>query len=161
DFGYGAVALLSIDGKLVHSNAEYFSVSTPIWKTAIQGSGFLTWYGREKELKPHVEGNRRDYCNVEEAFSWQPSSWNDLNPTNEDWWTGQGNAHNSRAGLLEWSSNSHSNGIKLITYSWPSSSGKRGMDQGQRFPDELCRDDDGVGGRLDLDDFELYDLTHD
>jgi len=42
EFGYGAVATVSVGGRPVHSATEYFSVSTPIWKTAIQGSGFKT-----------------------------------------------------------------------------------------------------------------------
>ena len=59
EFGYGAMATLLIDGKPIHTATEYFSVSTPIWKTAIQGSGFITWYGRDYFLKPHVEANRK------------------------------------------------------------------------------------------------------
>ncbi len=158
-FGYGAVATLFVDGHEAHTNAEYFSVGTPIWKTAIQGSGFLSWYGRENKFKPHVEANRRAYINVEEAFSWQPSSWTDLNPSGEDWWTGQGNFHNSRKGLLEWSGLSHSNGIKLITYSWASTSGKAGFDAGRRFPFLLARYANGIGSGVDLEALEMCDMT--
>jgi hypothetical protein len=160
DFGFGAVATVSNDGRPVHTNVEYFSVSTPIWRTAIQGSGFLTWYGHEALFPEHVASNRREYINVEEAFSWQPSSWTDLNPTNDDWWSGQGNAHNSLKGLREWMGLSHSNGIKLTTYSWATASGKRGFDQGRVHPDILCRDETGVAGGVDLDDLDLQDFTH-
>ena len=160
EYGYAAVATVSVGGRPVHTNTEYFSVSTPIWKTAIQGSGFITWFGREAQLAPHVDGNRRDYINVEEAFSWQPSSWTDLNPTTDDWWTGQGNAHNSLKGLREWMGRSHSNGIKMITYSWPTVSGKAGFDWAQRFPDTLCRDETGVAARIGLGDLHLWGVTH-
>lgn len=160
EYGHAAVATVSVDGKPVHSNAEYFSVSTPIWKTAIQGSGFISWYGRESDFESHVEGNRNAYVNVEEAFSWQPSSWSDLNPTNETWWAGQNQFHNSMAGLREWMARSHSNGIKMITYSWPTISGKSGFDWGRRFPDLLCRERSGVAPKIDLDDLALYDIVH-
>jgi len=159
EYGHAAVATLTVDGKPVHSAAEYFTVSTPIWKTAIQGNGFITWYGREHQFAQHVEDNRRAYVNVEEAFSWQPSSWTDLNPTTETWWSGQNGFHNSLSGLREWIGRSHSHGIKMITYSWPSASGKAGFDFGRRFPDILCRDEGGLA-QIDLEDLALYDITH-
>ncbi len=158
EYGYGAAATLLVNGGNVHSNAEYFSVSMPIWKTAIQGSGFLIWHGREDSFAEHVESTRRAYCNVEEAFSWQPSSWTDLNPTNQLWFTGQGDACNSLAGLREWFKHSHSNGIKLITYSWASISGKPGFDWGRRFPDILCREKGGIP-QTDEEDLDLSAVT--
>lgn len=158
EYGHAAVATVSVGGKAVHSATEYFSVSTPIWKTAIQGSGFLTWYGREKFFAEHVDYNRRVYVNVEEAFSWQPSSWTDLNPTNETWWSGQNDFHNSLSGLREWMARSHSNGIKMITYSWPAASGKPGFDLGRRFPDILCREKGGIPG-TDNEDLALRGIT--
>ncbi len=159
EYGHEAVATVSVAGRPVHSRSEYFSVGVPVWKTAIQGDGFLTWYGREPYLADHVDENRRAYINVEEAFSWQPSSWTDLNPTTADWWTGQGGAHNSRAGLMEWMARSHSNGIKMITYSWASASGKSGFDLGRRFPDILCREKMGVAPNIDLEDLRLQGIT--
>jgi len=160
EYGYAAVATVSANGRVVHTNTEYFSVSTPIWKTALQGSGFISWYGREPQLAKHVEDNRRAYINVEEAFSWQPSSWTDLNPTTDDWWSGQGNGHNSMKGLREWMARSHSNGIKMITYSWPAVSGKTGFDWSQRFPDIMCREEMGVAPKVALDDLNLWEVTH-
>ena len=159
EYGHEAFATVSVDGKPVHSASEYFTVSTPIWKTALQGSGFITWYGREHQFAQHVEHNRRAYINVEEAFSWQPSSWTDLNPTTETWWTGQNGFHNSIAGLREWSGRSHRHGIKMITYSWASASGKSGFDWGRRFPDILCRDQNGLA-QVDLEDLRLQPYTH-
>ena len=159
EYGHEAAATVSVDGKPVHSASEYFSVSTPIWKTAIQGNGFITWYGREHQFAQHVEHNRRAYINVEEAFSWQPSSWTDLNPTTETWWTGQNGFHNSRSGLREWVGRSHRHGIKMITYSWASASGKSGLDFGRRFPEILCRDKGGLAP-VDLEDLRLNTYTH-
>ena len=95
EYGHGACAEIIVNGQTVHSLTDYFSVSTPVWKTALQGSGFISWYGRESQFAQHVADCRRDYLNVEEAFSWEPSSFTDLNPTTEDWWTGQCNFHNS------------------------------------------------------------------
>ncbi len=142
-FGHEARATVLNASQPVHAASEYFSVGAPIWKTAMQGSGFLTWFGREFQFPEHVETNRLHYINVEEAFSWQPSSWTDLNPTTEDWWTGQGNAHNSLRGLRQWMDLSHREGIKLITYSWPSASGPSGIEWGRRHPELVTH----VGGR--------------
>ena len=161
EYGYGACAELIVADKTVHTATEYFSVSTPVWKTSLQGSGFLTWYGREGEFPEHVAGARKSYINVEEAFSWQPSSWTDLNPTTEVWHTGQGNAHNSLKGLRLWMSLSHSNGIKLTTYNWPTASGPVGLEWARRYPDLWCYGDVGPGrGSFDLEDLRLYDITH-
>ena len=161
EYGYGACAELLVAGQPVHAATEYFSVSTPVWKTSLQGSGFLTWYGREDEFPAHVAGNRKSYINVEEAFSWQPSSWTDLNPTTEVWHTGQGNAHNSLKGLRLWMSLSHSNGIKLTTYNWPTASGPVGLEWARRYPDLWCYGEVGPGrGSFDLEDLRLYDITH-
>jgi len=159
EFGYGARAEVLVAGMAVHSLTHYFSVSAPIWKTALQGSGFLTWYGREHEFPEHVANNRRNYINVEEAFSWQPSSWTDLNPTGTHWFAGQLDAHNSRRGLDLWMGLSHSNGIKLITYSWPTASGANGFDWARRHPDLICRNPIGLGRDYDVDEFQLDSLT--
>ena len=161
EFGHEAHVTLVTAGKTVHEAAEFFSVGAPIWKTAIQGSGFLTWFGREFQFPEHVESNRRAYVNVEEAFSWQPSSWTDLNPAGDDWWTGQGNAHNSLKGLRLWMSLSHTNGIKLITYSWPSASGPAGIEWGRRHPDLVTHVGVGLASEFhDVEDLRLYDLLH-
>jgi len=71
----------------------------------------------DDDAREHVADNRRAYINVEEAFSWQPSSWTDLNPTNEAWWAGQNDFHNSLSGLREWMARSHSNGISVYSHS--------------------------------------------
>lgn len=161
EYGHEAHVTIVAAGKTVHEAAEYFSVGAPIWKTGLQGSGFLTWFGREFQFPEHVESNRRSYINVEEAFSWQPSSWTDLNPTGEDWWTGQGNAHNSLKGLRQWMGLSHSNGIKLITYSWPSASGPAGIEWGRRHPDLITHVQVGLASEFhDVEDLRLYDLLH-
>ena len=159
EYGVGAQAELLVAGQPVHALTDYFSVSTPVWKTSIQGSGFLTWYGREDSFPEHVANNRNNYINVEEAFSWQPSSWTDLNPTNADWFTGQGDAHNSRTGLDLWMSLSHSNGIKLTTYNWPTASGAAGFEWVRRHPDLVCHNPVGMGKNYDVEDFRLNDLT--
>ena len=162
EFGLEARAEVLVDGKAVHSASEFFSVSTPIWKTAIQGSGFLTWHGREHEFDGHVRGNREIYVNVEEAFSWQPSSWTDLNPTGDDWWSGQNNFHNSMTGLHKWMSLNHSNGIKMITYLWASASGPSGVEWARKYPELVTHEKVGLGAEFhDVEDLRLYDVTHD
>src|SRR5262249_46583294 len=118
EFGHEAAATLIVGGRNVHAASEYYSVGFPIWKTALQGSGFLDFYGRESQLAEHVLYNRAMYQNVEEAFSWQPSSWTDLTPKTPHWWSGQGDAHNSVASLQQWIGQSHDHGIKMITYLW-------------------------------------------
>ena len=159
EYGHGACAEIIVNGQTVHSRTDYFSVSTPVWKTALQGSGFISWYGREEKFPGHVSDCRRDYLNVEEAFSWEPSSFTDLNPTTEDWWTGQCNFHNSLKGLRLWMSLSHSNGIKLMTYNWPSASGPAGFDWLRRRPDLLSYGTYG-GPNGDLEEIRLYPITH-
>ena len=161
EYGHGAVAELLVAGQTLHTASEYFSVSTPSWKTALQGSGFLAWFGREREFPEHVAYTRNNYLNVEEAFSWQPSSWTDLNPTNADWWTGQGNGHNSLAGLRQWIGLSHSNGIKMITYSWPTASGPAGYEWARQHPDLVMRGADGMSFEdFDVEDLRIADLVH-
>ncbi len=156
EFGHEARVEVLVDGKVIHSRSDTFSVSSPIWKTAIQGSGFLSWHGIEYELAPHVESNRRNYVNVEEAFSWQPSSWTDLNPTGEHWWAGQNNFHNSMKGLREWISRSHSHGIKMISYLFPTASGPSGLEWARRHPLLLTPSKVGLNANFDIEDFRLY-----
>jgi hypothetical protein len=161
-FGYEARAEL-LDGATVRRAAsEYFSVSTPIWQTAIQGSGFITWYGREEQFAEHVAANRRAYINVEEAFSWQPSSWDDLTPAGDAWWTGQNNFHNSRRGLELWRELTRREGIKLITYLWATASGPAGAETARRFPETIARQPVGLASEFhDVEDLRLYAATHD
>lgn len=161
EYGHEARVTLSTAGKEVHRVSEYFSVGAPIWKTALQAPGFLTWFGREEQLVEHVHENRQKYLNVEEAFSWQPSSWTDLNPAGDDWWTGQGNAHNSLRGLKLWRETSRSHGIKLITYSWPSASGPSGLEWGRRHPDLATHSSIGLSSEFhDVEDLKLYEILH-
>lgn len=160
-YGHEVRATVTGANQPIHVASEYFSVGAPIWKTSLQGSGFITWFGREFQFPEHVETNRLRYINVEEAFSWQPSSWTDLNPTGEDWWTGQGNAHNSRRGLQQWMDLSHREGIKLITYSWPSASGPSGIEWGRRHPELVTHVGVGLASEFhDVEDLKLYDLLH-
>src|SRR4029077_12223888 len=110
-----------------------------------------------------VETNRHKYVNVEEAFSWQPSSWTDLNPTTDDWWSGQNDFHNTMKGLREWISRSHSHGIKMITYSWPTASGPSGLEWARKHPELIMNSRRGMGGEfrdLDIEDLRLWDITH-
>ena len=160
EFGHEARVRLVVDGQSVHTASDFFSVSFPVWKTAIQGSGFITWVGREQDFPRHVAANRAHYVNVEEAFSWQPSSWTDLLPEGEDWWTGQGSFHNSRAGLETWMGLSHSNGIKMITYLWPTASGPTGLKWARENPDLVAQSGVGWGGEFfDVEDLRLHDVT--
>ena len=161
EFGHEAVVSVICEGKVVHTASEVFSVSTPVWKTAIQGNGFIDWYGREKQLPEHVRRNRKQYINVEEAFSWQPSSWTDLNPSGDDWWTGQNNYHNSMAGLRLWLDLSHKQGIKMITYLWSAASGPAGLEWGRKYPELLTHCKIGLGSAFhDVEDLRLYGITH-
>jgi hypothetical protein len=160
EFGYEAQVSLSVDGQKRHTRREFFSVSFPIWKTALQASGFLTWYGREKEFPGHVASNRLNYLNVEEAFSWQPSSWTDLTPENEHWWSGQNDFHNSLSGLKQWIDLSHREGIKMITYLWPSASGPSGMDWARQYPHLATQERVGLATEFaDVEDLRLQEIT--
>ncbi len=161
EFGHEALAEIVVGGKTVHEASEYFTVSAPLWKTAIQGPGFITWFGREKDFPAHVAANRRGYVNVEEAFSWQPSSWTDLNPTNDSWWTGQNNFHNSLSGLKEWMALSHAEGIKLITYMWSTASGPQGAEWARKYPDLVALSESGLCSEFyDVEDLRLSDRLH-
>ena len=160
EFGYEARVSLVVDDKLVHIEREYFSVSFPIWKTALQANGFITWYGREKDFPEHVARNRRNYLNVEEAFSWQPSSWTDLTPDDEHWWTGQNDFHNSLSGLKQWIDLSHREGIKMITYLWSSASGPSGMEWARQYPHLATHESVGLSTEFaDVEDLRLQELT--
>lgn len=161
EFGHEVHAEVTAGGKAAHSASEYFTVSAPLWKTAIQGSGFLDWYGREQDFPGHVAASRRGYINVEEAFSWQPSSWTDLNPTNSDWWTGQNNFHNSLSGLQQWMALNHAQGIKMISYIWSTASGPSGFEWGRKHPDLVALADVGLCTEFfDVEDLRLADRLH-
>jgi len=159
EFGHEARVTLLVGGKRVHTASEYFSVSFPIWKTALQGSGFLDWYNRFDQFDDHVASNRRNYLNVEEAFSWQPSSWTDLTPEGDHWWSGQGDAHNTRAGLEKWIGLSHKEGIKMITYLWPTASGREAMDWLRGAPELATHSKIGLPTEFfDVEDLRLKPL---
>jgi hypothetical protein len=160
EFGHEARVTLVVDGKPVQTASDYFSCSFPIWKTALQGSGFLDWYGREKDLPTHVTSNRERYFNVEEAFSWQPSSWTDLNPKTDHWWSGQGDAHNNVEGLQLWIDSSHREGIKMITYLWPTASGPEGIEWGRKAPELVTHGRVGLPTEFfDVEDLRLKSIT--
>ena len=65
EFGHEARVSILSEGKPVHTAAEYFSVGAPIWKTALQGSGFITWFGREAQFPEHVENNRSEIVDAD------------------------------------------------------------------------------------------------
>lgn len=160
EYGYEARATLLVGGNPADMRSDYFSCSFPIWKTALQASGFLDFHDRLGQMPDHVSYNRRNYLNVEEAFSWQPSSWTDLNPRTEHWWTGQGDAHNSRAGLDLWMKLSHTEGIKMITYLWPTASGPEGLAFGRETPELVTHDKIGLPTEFfDVEDLRLKPIT--
>lgn len=160
EFGREARATLMVDGRPVHVASDYYSASKSIWTVALQGSGFLDFYGREPFLAEHVNHNRTSYLNVEEAFSWQPSSWTDLTPETEHWWTGQGDAHNSLAGLKQWIALSHEQGIKMITYLWPSASGPEALEWAREAPELITHVGVGLAAEFwDVEDLRLKAIT--
>lgn len=160
EFGYEARATLLVGGKPLDVRSEYFSCSFPIWKTAIQGPGFLDFHDRVAQMPDHVAENRRKYINIEEAFSWQPSSWTDLNPKNEHWWTGQGDAHNSAEGVKTWLGLSHAEGIKMITYLWPTASGPEAIEWGRQTPELITHGRVGLPTEFfDVEDLRLKSIT--
>ncbi|MCE9608413.1 MAG: hypothetical protein K8U03_26315 [Planctomycetia bacterium] len=160
EFGHEARVTVLSEGKPLDVRSEYFSCSFPIWKTAMQASGFLDFHDRLAQFPDHVAYNRRNYLNVEEAFSWQPSSWTDLTPKNDHWWTGQGDAHNSRAGLEMWMKLSHAEGIKMITYLWPTASGPEGLEWGRETPELVTHDRIGLPNEFfDVEDLRLKPIT--
>jgi len=154
EFGHEAYVEIIDGDKTIHAQSEYFSVASTIWKVALQASGFLTWYGREDKLLQHVQNNRNQYLNVEEAFSWQPSSWDNLTPTTDTWWTGQNDYLNSMSGLKQWIKHSHDHGIKMITYSWPSASGPDGIEFARKYPQVITHSSSGVGLASEFFDVE-------
>lgn len=145
EFGHEARLEVLRDGRVVDVRSAYFSVSSPVWKTSIQGNGFIFWHRREDEFDDHVRENRRNYINVEEAFSWQPSSWTDLTPEGEIWWTGQNDYLNTLSGLKKWLRLSRREGIKMITYMWPTASGPQGLEFARRFPRLITHQKIGLG----------------
>lgn len=160
EFGHEARVTVLVDGKSLDVRSEYFSCSFPIWKTAMQASGFLDFHDRIAQFPDHVADNRRKYLNVEEAFSWQPSSWTDLNPKTDHWWTGQGDAHNSKTGLETWMKLSHAEGIKMITYLWPTASGPEGLAWGRETPELVTHDRVGLPTEFfDVEDLRLKSIT--
>ncbi len=160
EFGYEVRVTLLADGKPLDARSEYFSVSFPIWKTALQASGFLDFHDRIAQFPDHVAANRRQYLNVEEAFSWQPSSWTDLNPKADHWWTGQGDAHNSREGVNTWLKLSRAEGIKMITYLWPTASGPEAIEWGRQTPELITHGRVGLPTEFfDVEDLRLKSIT--
>lgn len=160
EYGYETRVTLLVNGKPTHAASDYFTASTPVWKTALQANGFLDWYGREQFFPEHVASNRAKYLNVEEAFSWQPSSWTDLTPDTDHWWTGQGDAHNSLAGLKQWIGLSHKEGIKMITYLWPTASGPEAIEWAREAPELITHGRVGLPSEFfDVEDLRLKSIT--
>ncbi|MBI2191652.1 MAG: hypothetical protein HYU36_06690 [Planctomycetes bacterium] len=135
--------------------SEYFSVSRNIWQVSIQAPGFLEWIWARRPgfLEEKVEGERSAYMNVSEAFSWAPCSFSDLTPDTEEWWTGQNAYHSTLGEGRRWIRLSHENGMKMITYSWPSACGPIGMEFARRHPDWISNQAIGLGM-----DFKVRDL---
>lgn len=147
DREYGHEVLVEVlqGDRTLDRASEYFGVSRNIWQVSIQAPGFIEWVPQENELDDKVKNDRRGYTNVYEAFSWAPCSFTDLTPDTDEWWSGQNNFHNHIRVLRRWMELAHDNGMKMITYSWPSASGTIGMEFARQHPDWITNWQVGLG----------------
>ena len=145
EYGHQVTAELLDGDRLLERATEYFGVSRNIWQVSIQSPGFIEWVPQERKVEGNVRNERRAYMNVSEAFSWAPCSFTDLTPDTDEWWSGQNNYHNHLRILRNWMSLAHANGMKMITYSFPTACGAVGMEFARQYPDWVTNWGIGLG----------------
>lgn len=145
EYGHEVRVELFDGDQLLDRGSEYFGVSRNIWQVAIQSPGFIEWVPLAHKIDGKVPADRRAYTNVYEAFSWAPCSFTDLTPDMEEWWTGQNNFHHNVHVLRRWMELAHRNGMKMITYSFPTACGAVGMEFARQHPDWITNWNIGLG----------------
>jgi len=128
--------LLGSDGRLLSELSETFTVGHNPWEVGhyrtLFGIRGCKNSGRiEKVLMP---GFRNAYVTCIEAYSWQPSVFDEMSPDMETWVSGQGNY---REGKEDWQylvRLAHQNGMSVVTYIQSISYGVCGLEFVRRHP---------------------------
>jgi len=152
EYGHEVLVELFDGDEFLDRGSEYFGVSRNIWQVAIQSPGFIEWVPLAHRTDSKVPSDRRAYTNVYEAFSWAPCSFTDLTPDVEEWWTGQNNFHHNIHVLRRWMELAHQNGMKMITYSFPTACGAVGIEFARQHPDWITNWNIGLGISYTVED---------
>ncbi|MHB9131534.1 MAG: hypothetical protein ACYDBB_10660 [Armatimonadota bacterium] len=119
ELGYALVAVFtSADGKDSSEVAEYFTIVSNFYRTAIFGSGLragntLRTLGGQRKLFVDMKAN---YQNCNEMFAWAEDDMVEMSPDTDWWFSGQTCYHLKKAGLKSLIAEAHRQGISCVTY---------------------------------------------
>jgi hypothetical protein len=82
-----------------------------------------------------VKDARQKYANWLEMFFWAPDDWGNLNPTLEEWYSGQANYYETKANMHGLMDRAHAQGIKMITYGKHTACGPDGWEIARQHPE--------------------------
>lgn len=154
-WGHEAIATLTDPADAVQSTGhEYFTVGDNPWELG----HYLTlfWIGGKKknglidtEILPRY---RKGYVTTIEAFSWEPSVFDNMAPSMDAWRSGQGDYHETKEDWQYLIQRSHDMGLAVVSYIQSISYGPHGLEFVRKHPDWLTYGEDGrPQGWFDVD----------
>ncbi len=135
EYGYEIRAVIA-DGQTGwrHQMSEYFSVSENLFEVALQGWGRVGVMNDQETMRNLLNmpeeklqglaragalGNRRNYFNMIEYFSWAPDDFFNLSPKKDVWWSGTMTYLKIKRDMLTDIRELQSHGIKVLSYAQP------------------------------------------
>ncbi len=145
-WGHEVVALVKgSGGEALAKGSEYFTVGSNPWEVG----HYITCFqirGAKKNRQiddSMIPKYRRAYITTIEGYSWQPSVFDCMTPSADQWISGQGGY---REGKEDWQyliQQAHKNGMAVVTYIQSISYGPVGFDFVRRHPEWLTYGKDG------------------
>jgi len=137
EFGHVLHCSLSRAGKEVHYNEAIFGVSKNVYRVGVTASvGVQGTRGLTPELaESFMATAKNSYANYYERFAWAPCDYSDLNPKEEEFWSGQTQYYSTRTATRLMIETGHKYGIKAITYGKACAAGIAGYETFLRRPE--------------------------
>lgn len=154
-WGHEAMATLTDDRGVVQSTGhEYFTVGENPWEL---GHYMTLFWIRGKKKDGSIDSEilprfRKGYVTTIEAYSWEPSVFDNMAPNMEVWRSGQGDYKEGKEDWQYLVERAHAMGMAVVTYIQSVSYGPYGLEFVRRHPDWLVYGEDGrPQGWFDVD----------
>ncbi|MDA1140101.1 MAG: glutamine amidotransferase [Planctomycetota bacterium] len=139
ELGHALVAVFtSEDGKDRSEAAEYFSVTSNLFRVAIHGGlgGYRDGTHSVEKLRQTMSKLRSTYINCTELFAWAEEDMVEMSSQTDYWFSGQTNYHLSKQGLKDFIRVAHEFGYSAVTYGKFIMSGYLGWKTAYDYPND-------------------------
>lgn len=159
-WGHEAFAVVKNgNGETLAGGGEYFAVGQNPWEIGHYRTVFqIRGVKKNGQIEEMLRRHRKNYITTLEAYSWQPSVFDEMSPAEDEWRSGQGHYREGKEDWIALVKQAQEQGMAVVTYIQSVSYGPVGFDFARRHPDWLTYGKDGRPRKAFFDIDALSDL---